>query len=236
MTKVKASQHQILALSVDKAESIEIGLDHAVVLHWLRQETTLSKLVSEGSSVQNSQCIAITPEMVTLFFPMFTPGRTHGILHNLALKFKKIHLVKSHSRLYVSMAKDKPADFKPAKKKTEIVVKEDVTYTTETGDKVTVPETKFIATIIDAFSTVNPRYADFFSRKGERESISVMLTQYTADKILQMVSVLPTTNNMQWAPIITTPRELYNKGNKLIIFMNRLKAEEDGKDTIEVLL
>jgi hypothetical protein len=60
-----------------------------------------------------------------------------------------------------------------------------------------------------------------------------MIKRHTKEKIEKILTILPKTNKMQFAPVITTPYQLECKLGDLIAFINKEKLKvENNKNTI----
>jgi hypothetical protein len=84
---------------------------------------------------------------------------------------------------------------------------------------------KEINEFIDLFSKINPSHDQLFKRKNQREAMERLLKKMGKDKVQDILEIIVKTNNMQYAPVITTPMELEGKLGHLISFINRKNLE-----------
>jgi hypothetical protein len=82
-----------------------------------------------------------------------------------------------------------------------------------------------IADVIDAFKTVNPMYRELFYRKVERGASESLLKVLGKENLLEIVDILQQTNMQEFAPRITTPRQLQEKLGKLQIFVRQYQQK-----------
>jgi len=80
-----------------------------------------------------------------------------------------------------------------------------------------------IDSLIDLFKEINPSYKKFFSNTTQRGALQRLVEQHGSEKVTQFLEVLPTTNGMQYAPVITTPLALENKLGDLMVFIQKEK-------------
>lgn len=78
-----------------------------------------------------------------------------------------------------------------------------------------------IVDIINAFSEVNPSYRKYFANTTQRAASGRLVKTHGKDKVLQVIAILPQTNKVPYAPVITTPAELENKFAALAVFFQR---------------
>ena len=106
-----------------------------------------------------------------------------------------------------------------------------------TIDNVTIDNKQYIATpsvadkdrreLTDMFKEVNPSYRKLFERKNQGDAIRRLVSQWGREKIEWVIKILPKTNQMKYAPVITTPIQLEDNLGKLIAFLK--KEGEDNK-------
>ena len=87
---------------------------------------------------------------------------------------------------------------------------------------------KEINELIDSFKSVNPSYKTFFKNKTERSCLERMLKEHGREKLVELISILPQTNSMDFAPIITTPFQLEKKLGSLLAFINKNKIKKSN--------
>lgn len=77
--------------------------------------------------------------------------------------------------------------------------------------------------IIELFN-FNPSYKKFFGNITQRKAVE-RLSKEHGEKLKEMIKVLPKTNKMQYAPIITTPLQLEDKLASLVAFIGKKRSE-----------
>lgn len=82
-----------------------------------------------------------------------------------------------------------------------------------------------IQTLIELFKNVNPSYKQFFSNKTERACLTRMLEEHGRERVTELIEVLPKTNNMAFAPVITSPFRLERKLGDLLAFIGKEKLK-----------
>lgn len=85
---------------------------------------------------------------------------------------------------------------------------------------------KDVGEMIYLFKDVNPSYENLFKRKNQREPIKRLLKKYGREKLTRMIEALPKTNEMKYAPTITTPIQLEDKLGQLIAFAKKEKSNQ----------
>lgn len=80
---------------------------------------------------------------------------------------------------------------------------------------------QYIFDLIELFKPINPSYNRFFKDKTQRASLERLVKQHGEDKIKWTINVLQKTNEMNFAPVITTPYILEKKLADLIIFLKK---------------
>ncbi|MEK6884201.1 MAG: hypothetical protein AABY22_31515, partial [Nanoarchaeota archaeon] len=85
--------------------------------------------------------------------------------------------------------------------------------------------------IIGCFKVINPTYMKFFKNKSQRAAVERLLKKLSAEKLKQVISKLPETNQQRYAPSITTPIQLEDKLASLLVF---LKKESNKGGYIEL--
>lgn len=87
---------------------------------------------------------------------------------------------------------------------------------------------KIVNDMIDMFRFVNPSYQEFFKQPRFRKAFERMIDAeegYGIPTIFEMLRVLPQTNNMQFAPVITNPGEFERNAARLMAFIQREKSK-----------
>jgi len=85
---------------------------------------------------------------------------------------------------------------------------------------------KLVAEMIDGFKAVNPSYQDFFRQKRFRKPLEEMIDTYSIPEIFRLIELLPITNQMKFAPVITNPIEFKALAPKLIFFIQKEKVNK----------
>lgn len=93
---------------------------------------------------------------------------------------------------------------------------------------------KNIVDLIDLFKNVNPSYKQFFGNKTERAVLQRLVDEHGKDRVAELIEVLPKTNSMEFAPVITTPYKLEKKLGDLIVFIEKQKIKVIGKKIITI--
>lgn len=75
--------------------------------------------------------------------------------------------------------------------------------------------------LIDSFKEVNPSYEQLFKRPNQRAACQRLLAKHGPEKLGQIMALLPKTNSMQYAPVITTPIQLEDKLGSIIAFVGK---------------
>jgi DNA-binding MarR family transcriptional regulator len=76
---------------------------------------------------------------------------------------------------------------------------------------------------IDKFKSVNPSYERLFINNTQRDALKRLLDKYGEEKLEKIIDTLQITNQMKYAPVITTPLELENKMGRLFSFIQQQK-------------
>jgi hypothetical protein len=77
--------------------------------------------------------------------------------------------------------------------------------------------------LIELFSGVNPTYKRLYADKTQRACLDRLLKLMGREKLEGAIKILETTNQRQYAPVITTPYELEKKMGSLIAFVKKEK-------------
>lgn len=88
--------------------------------------------------------------------------------------------------------------------------------------------------LMEKFQEINPSYRKFFFRISERAAVQRLVNQHGFEAISQILAILPQTNSMQYAPVITTPSELEDKFAKLGLFIQREKVAGNNRKLIKI--
>lgn len=94
---------------------------------------------------------------------------------------------------------------------------------------------KDVAFLMEMFKEVNPSYVQLFKHKPQRESIKRLLEKMAFDKLAELIDLLQQTNQMQYAPVITTPSQLESKLGALIAFISREKVARKTNENIAII-
>jgi len=86
--------------------------------------------------------------------------------------------------------------------------------------------------IIDLFKEINPSYKKFFANTTQRGALERLVKQHGVKKVEWLLNVLPRTNTMKYAPVITTPLALENKLADLIVFIKKEQIKPNRVTTI----
>ena len=96
------------------------------------------------------------------------------------------------------------------------------------------PQNKEIPLLIDLFKEINPSYRKFFANTTQRAAIQRLLDQHGFEAVAKILAILPQTNSMQYAPVITTPVQLEDKFASLGAFIARKKIEINNPKLIKI--
>lgn len=88
--------------------------------------------------------------------------------------------------------------------------------------------------LIELFKDINPSYKQFYSNKTERACLTRMLKEHGLEKLTELIEVLPKTNTMDFAPVITSPYKLEKKLGDLMAFINKEKVKVLSKKIITI--
>jgi len=77
-----------------------------------------------------------------------------------------------------------------------------------------------INTTIAAFKQINPAYKNFYKNTTQRKALQRLIEAHGQERIISIItSVLPKTNQMKYAPTITTPNQLEEKYANLAYYL-----------------
>jgi hypothetical protein len=88
---------------------------------------------------------------------------------------------------------------------------------------------KEINDLIDLFKSVNPSYKKFFGNKTQRSAVERLLLAIGREKLEGAIKILERTNQMTFAPVITTPLQLEDKLAQLMSFVLKAKLKKEEK-------
>ena len=87
--------------------------------------------------------------------------------------------------------------------------------------------------LIFLFKEVNPSVNRLFPNTNQRKSIKNLLNLYGKEKLEKIIAILPKSNTMPYAPVITTPTQLEIKVGALEAFVQKYRAElNKNKNTV----
>lgn len=89
------------------------------------------------------------------------------------------------------------------------------------------PDGKSVNEIIDLFRGVNPAYNALFANKTQRAAVRRLVTALGRPKLEAVITALERTNQLPYAPVITTPLQLEAKVGSLIAFVQK-QAGQNG--------
>ena len=93
---------------------------------------------------------------------------------------------------------------------------------------------KKINDLIELFKSVNPSYKQLFKRKNQREAIQRLLKELGQEKLEAAIKYAEVSNQMPYAPTITTPLQLENKIGVLRAFVQK-EIVKKSKNNIAIL-
>ena len=94
-------------------------------------------------------------------------------------------------------------------------------------------ENKNIQDLIEMFRPVNPTVNRLFPNTTQRKAIKNLLNIYGREKLEKIIAILPKSNAMPYAPVITTPTQLEAKVGQLEAFVQKYRAElNKNKNTV----
>lgn len=222
-----------LTTSFDPEIAQKVGLLEAIVHSWLFDQATLmqKKTGSERPAIE------VDTEYFKKVFEFAHPDHVTRAIKRL---IDARYVTPVDNFLEVEAEKKKPV----RRKKGDIVVPEDVkliTYVRSDGngadEVVEATIGRVVNDMIDMFRFVNPGYQEFFKQPRFRKAFQRMIEAeegYGVATIFEMLRVLPQTNNMQFAPVITNPGEFERNAPKLMAFIQREKSKLDNGFRITV--
>ena len=75
--------------------------------------------------------------------------------------------------------------------------------------------------LIELFKPINPSYGRLYANKTQRGALQRLVDKHGAEKIAKILETIQKTNQVKYAPTITTPLELENKLATLLLFLKR---------------
>lgn len=88
-------------------------------------------------------------------------------------------------------------------------------------------EHNHIVAVIDAFHDWNPAAKRWYNHKTQRRAAADLVEEYGLHHVLDIIEILPKTNEMPYIPTITTPHQLLNKWESL---RSNLKSRKNKKE------
>jgi len=101
-----------------------------------------------------------------------------------------------------------------------------------TSNEVAKRKDQEIFDLIEKFKEINPSYERLFSNKTQRAAIQRLLDKFGEKKLEKLINTISITNQMKFAPIITTPLELESKLGRLLSFIKQQQQTNKGKEFI----
>lgn len=78
-----------------------------------------------------------------------------------------------------------------------------------------------IVDVIDVFRIKNPSAQDFYQNTTQREAVEKLIGEFGFEKTMNYAMAASNVRDQEFAPVITTPLELYKKWSKLEAFVYR---------------
>lgn len=75
--------------------------------------------------------------------------------------------------------------------------------------------------LIELFKPINPSYERLYANKTQRGALQRLVDKHGEEKIVKILETIQKTNQVKYAPTITTPLELENKLATLLLFLKR---------------
>lgn len=96
---------------------------------------------------------------------------------------------------------------------------------------------KTVDLIIDMFSIVNPSNYKIYDNLTQRKCVARIVTNVGIERLSKIIKILPRTNKMKYAPVITTPYELEQKWAKLEAYMGQygISSEPSRFENVRVI-
>jgi hypothetical protein len=80
--------------------------------------------------------------------------------------------------------------------------------------------------LIKEFEKVNPACKSMYGNTTQRKHCKELIENYSLEKVLQVINLLPKTNSLDYMPIITTPAQLNTKWVQLASGLQKLKNKQ----------
>jgi hypothetical protein len=87
-------------------------------------------------------------------------------------------------------------------------------------------ETSEINELIDLFKEVNPSFTKLFRVNPQREASKRLLKTHGMDRLKQIISFLPKSNQTEYMPVVTTPCQLEDKFGQLAAAWQKKKNNQ----------
>ena len=81
------------------------------------------------------------------------------------------------------------------------------------------------AEILKSFEEVDPKNKTYYNNKTQRSACDFLIQEYSLDKVLSVIKILPKTNKLNYFPNICTPYDLKEKWVKLSDAFIKKKSE-----------
>lgn len=83
-----------------------------------------------------------------------------------------------------------------------------------------------VSEIIKLFEEINPSVKKMYANKTQREACKNLIEKHGFEQLKAIISLLPKTNTMKYAPTITTPLQLEDKLAQLMAFIQKEKSNQ----------
>lgn len=83
-----------------------------------------------------------------------------------------------------------------------------------------------IVKVIEEFSKFNPVCKKYYGNKTQRAAAKSLVESYGLTQVLKVIGFLPTSNQMEYVPVITTPLQLDNKWLQLAAALQKKKNNQ----------
>jgi hypothetical protein len=83
-----------------------------------------------------------------------------------------------------------------------------------------------ISLVIKEFEKINPACKSMYGNTTQRKHCKELIQNYTLEKVVQVINLLPKTNTIDYMPTITTPAQLNTKWVQLASGLQRLKNKQ----------
>lgn len=214
------------------------GLDEAVVHEWILNQMTVHALrKDELNKLEDVWWVLLSREMLVGVFPFWTENQIGRILSNLVKKelLREREASLAGFNWYSAITKEPtPKQKKERQKKDNAPVSDRVfefykIHEDGTKEPVRWSLGQLVSDLINEFKNFNPNYEMFFSRPVQRKALERMADKYSPTQLYTLLRHIPQTNQMQYAPVITTPLEFERSAPKLIAFIQRKITEGNSQ-------